>query len=156
MANDVGRQGSEMWGRVDEGKDAIGLADYLGRVTTLESVQAYKHRAYAALGVTEGAQVLDVGCGVGADVRAIANLSARPGESSDSTSPRGSWLKRDVSQSTTRWSSTDGGTPRPYHLPTTHSTQPGPSACSNISPSRRWPWERCDALRDLVAGWWCP
>src|SRR5262245_21401936 len=79
MTNDVQRQVSEMWGRVDEGKDAAGLGDYLARATALGAAQAYKHRAYAALGVTEGAQVLDVGCGVGGDVRAIAEVVGKTG-----------------------------------------------------------------------------
>jgi SAM-dependent methyltransferase len=79
MASDVERQSSEVWRRVDQGQDAAGLADYLARVTALGSVQAYKDRAYAALGATEGAQVLDVGCGVGGDVRAIAELVGKTG-----------------------------------------------------------------------------
>jgi SAM-dependent methyltransferase len=79
MANSVERQSSEVWGNVDAGTDAAGLADYLGRMSALGSVQAFKHRAYAALGVTEGARVLDVGCGVGGDVRAIAELVGKTG-----------------------------------------------------------------------------
>src|SRR5262249_50077534 len=79
MANNVERQSSKMWGHVDAGTDVSGLADYLRRVAALGSVQVYKHRAFAALGVTEGAKVLDVGCGVGGDVRAIAELVGKTG-----------------------------------------------------------------------------
>jgi ubiquinone/menaquinone biosynthesis C-methylase UbiE len=79
MASDVERQSSRIWQHVDAGHDAARLADFLGRVTAIESVQAYKRHAYAALGVTEGARVLDVGCGVGGDVRAIAQRVGRTG-----------------------------------------------------------------------------
>ena len=41
--------------------------------------QAYKRHAYAALRVGEGARVLDVGCGIGGDVRGIAQLVGRTG-----------------------------------------------------------------------------
>ena len=79
MASDVERQDSALWARVDTGTDAAGLADYLARVTAVEGVQAYKRHAYAALRVGEGARVLDVGCGIGGDVRGIAQLVGRTG-----------------------------------------------------------------------------
>src|SRR5262249_17528085 len=77
MASDVERQSSEMWGRVDAGTDAAGLADYLARA--MAAVQVYKRRAYAALEVTAGAKVLGVGCGVGGDVAAIAGVVGKNG-----------------------------------------------------------------------------
>ena len=78
--SDVERQGSVMWGRVDEGKEAARLADFLTRVTAMGSAQAYKQHAYAALQVAQGARVLDVGCGVGGDVRATAELIGKTGQ----------------------------------------------------------------------------
>ena len=77
--SDVERQGSVMWGRVDEGKEAARLADFLSRAAAMGSAQAYKQHAYAALQVAQGARVLDVGCGVGGDVRAIAELVGKTG-----------------------------------------------------------------------------
>lgn len=77
--SDVERQGSVMWGRVDEGKEAARLADFLARAAAMGSAQAYKQHAYAALQVAQGARVLDVGCGVGGDVRAIAELVGKTG-----------------------------------------------------------------------------
>jgi ubiquinone/menaquinone biosynthesis C-methylase UbiE len=77
--SDVERKGSVMWGRVDEGKEAARLADFLNRVAAMGSAQACKQHAYAALQVAQGARVLDVGCGVGGDVRAIAELIGKTG-----------------------------------------------------------------------------
>jgi SAM-dependent methyltransferase len=79
MGSEVGRQISEKWAAVDTGSDAAGLADFLARAAAQVSIQAYKQHAYAALEVAEGGRVLDVGCGVGGDVRAIAQLVGRTG-----------------------------------------------------------------------------
>jgi hypothetical protein len=40
--SDVERQGSVMWGRVDEGKEAAPLSAFLARAAAMGSAQAYK------------------------------------------------------------------------------------------------------------------
>jgi ubiquinone/menaquinone biosynthesis C-methylase UbiE len=79
MASEVERPISEKWATVDRGSEATGLADYLARAAAQVSIQAYKRHAYAALEVAEGGRVLDVGCGVGGDARAIAQLVGQTG-----------------------------------------------------------------------------
>lgn len=63
--------------KVDEG-DVRAYIDYLDAVTRT-SLPA-KSAAYAAQGIVLGMQVLDVGCGVGDDVRAISALVGPTGE----------------------------------------------------------------------------
>jgi SAM-dependent methyltransferase len=43
--------------------------------TAADAWCGYKHESFALLAPSEGDQVLDVGCGTGADVRALANLA---------------------------------------------------------------------------------
>lgn len=56
-----------------------GDTSYLDAVTALEGVRAYKQRTYAALAVQPGAAILDVGCGNGDDVLALAQLAGPTG-----------------------------------------------------------------------------
>ncbi len=58
------------WATVDERADAA--VDYLEGVTGLEAIQAYKRQSYELLSPTQKDRILDVGCGLGADV---VNLS---------------------------------------------------------------------------------
>jgi ubiquinone/menaquinone biosynthesis C-methylase UbiE len=56
-----------------------GNAEYLDTVSTQDSVQRYKRRTYALLDARPGARILDVGCGPGDDVRAMAELVGSTG-----------------------------------------------------------------------------
>lgn len=51
-----------------------GDAQYLDTVSAQASAQRYKRRTYALLGAKLGTRILDVGCGPGDDVRAMAEL----------------------------------------------------------------------------------
>jgi SAM-dependent methyltransferase len=59
---------------VDRAADPGALVSYLDTVTALEAVRAYKRQSFVRLGVREGQSVLDVGCGSGDDLRALAGL----------------------------------------------------------------------------------
>lgn len=60
---------SPEWGAVDEGAEEA--AAYLETVTGLDAIQAFKRRSHRLLRPQEGDRILDVGCGVGDDVRAL-------------------------------------------------------------------------------------
>lgn len=62
------------FGAVDRAARPDALVRYLDTVTGIEAVQGYKLRLYDLLRVKRGHQVLDVGCGTGEDVRAIAKI----------------------------------------------------------------------------------
>jgi ubiquinone/menaquinone biosynthesis C-methylase UbiE len=51
-----------------------GHTQYLDTVSRQPDVQAYKHHTFTLLGVQAGHHLLDVGCGTGEDVRALARL----------------------------------------------------------------------------------
>jgi SAM-dependent methyltransferase len=59
---------------VDRAADPGALVSYLDAVTALEAARAYKRRSFVRLGVRDGQSVLDVGCGSGDDLRALAEL----------------------------------------------------------------------------------
>jgi ubiquinone/menaquinone biosynthesis C-methylase UbiE len=59
-----GEQPEQIWGDTS----------YLDAVSTLDIVRAYKRRTFELLGARPGMQLLDVGCGPGDDVRALAEL----------------------------------------------------------------------------------
>lgn len=60
--------------------DAAGQAHrYLDTVTALPEIQRYKHASYDLVGAMPGAHVLDVGCGTGDDVNALAARVGRHG-----------------------------------------------------------------------------
>lgn len=62
-----------------DGSDVRAYIDYLDSVT--RASRSAKSASYSAQGITLGMNVLDVGCGVGDDVRAIAELVGANGES---------------------------------------------------------------------------
>lgn len=57
---------------VDRASHPEAFVKYLDAVTGVEATQAYKRRSYGLLHLRSGHHVLDVGCGTGDDVRAMA------------------------------------------------------------------------------------
>jgi ubiquinone/menaquinone biosynthesis C-methylase UbiE len=53
---------------------------YLDAVSSLDAVQEYKRKTFGLLGAQEGHRVLDIGCGNGDDVQAIAKIVGHDGE----------------------------------------------------------------------------
>jgi SAM-dependent methyltransferase len=76
MSDDV-KQDSAMWSAVDQSGAGAALADYLTRATAV--AQDYKRGSFAALHLKPGDRVLEVGCGAGSDVRALAQLVGKSG-----------------------------------------------------------------------------
>ena len=69
------REAGQHFTRVDaSGMPAAAFVEYLDTVAALEAAKAYKRRSYELLRLQPGARVIDVGCGAGDDVRAIAEL----------------------------------------------------------------------------------
>ena len=64
---------------VDHERRPEGFIEYLDLVTGMQAIQAYKQRSYELLRIRAGDHVLDVGCGTGDDVRAIAEKVGRSG-----------------------------------------------------------------------------
>jgi len=64
---------------VDGTADAGSFVVYLDTVSSVATVQAYKRRILGALGLREGMRALDVGCGTGDDVRAMAAIVGASG-----------------------------------------------------------------------------
>jgi ubiquinone/menaquinone biosynthesis C-methylase UbiE len=64
---------------VDQSGRREALADYLRTIGDMDVMRHGKREAIAALELRPGARVLDVGCGVGDDVRARADLVAPGG-----------------------------------------------------------------------------
>jgi ubiquinone/menaquinone biosynthesis C-methylase UbiE len=60
------------WSAVDQATDPSAFVSYLDTVATLETVRRIKQRTYELLQVRVGHHLLDVGCGLGDDVRALA------------------------------------------------------------------------------------
>ncbi len=67
------------FGSVDRAARPEAFVKYLDTVTGLEAAQAYKQRSYDLLRLKPGHQVLDVGCGTGDDVRAMAKIVGSSG-----------------------------------------------------------------------------
>ena len=59
---------------VDQSGDPGSFVVYLDTVGAIAAVQAYKRRILGALGLSAGMHALDVGCGTGDDVRAMAAI----------------------------------------------------------------------------------
>jgi SAM-dependent methyltransferase len=65
---------------LDASSELAASVAWLDRVAALAPLRAGKRRSYELLGVGPGDRVLDVGCGTGVDVLAIAELVAPGGE----------------------------------------------------------------------------
>src|SRR5262249_54210130 len=60
------------WGAVDQTTEPCAFIRYLDAVRALETIQRIKQRTYGLLQAREGHCLLDVGCGLGDDVQALA------------------------------------------------------------------------------------
>jgi ubiquinone/menaquinone biosynthesis C-methylase UbiE len=60
------------WGAVDQATEPCAFIRYLDAVSALETIQRIRQRTYDWLQVREGYRLLDVGCGLGDDVQALA------------------------------------------------------------------------------------
>ena len=60
--------------RVDQTNDPSYYLRYLDTTTALEFMQKLKQQTYQEMGARPGARLLDVGCGAGDDVRALAQI----------------------------------------------------------------------------------
>lgn len=78
--NQVKLQDSKGWAEVDATKIAHAYMDDLDRASVGDRVQAYKRRTYELAGVSPGSRILDLGCGTGQDVVAMARLVGSDGE----------------------------------------------------------------------------
>jgi ubiquinone/menaquinone biosynthesis C-methylase UbiE len=65
--------------RVDGTAEPGRFLDYLDRVSALPEIRSYKLRTYDLLRLSEGQAVLDAGCGLGDDARALAARVGRVG-----------------------------------------------------------------------------
>jgi ubiquinone/menaquinone biosynthesis C-methylase UbiE len=65
---------------IDTTEHPAALVSHQDRVNTQAAIQAYKHQAYALLDLRPGDHVLDVGCGSGDDVRALARIVGATGK----------------------------------------------------------------------------
>ena len=65
---------------VDRTADPAYYVRYLDAARTLEAAAAYKRRSFDLLALQPGARVLEVGCGVGDDVLALAGLVGADGQ----------------------------------------------------------------------------
>jgi len=69
----MGEHGRSEWSDVDGAADAAAYRSYLDEATGVDAVEAAKRRSRRLLGATPGDRLLDVGCGTGGDVRALAD-----------------------------------------------------------------------------------
>ena len=67
------------WGAVDQTAEPGAFVRYLDMVCALETIQRIKQRSYDLLQVREGHCLLDVGCGAGDDVQALARRAGSTG-----------------------------------------------------------------------------
>jgi ubiquinone/menaquinone biosynthesis C-methylase UbiE len=59
---------------VDHTNDPLRYVHHLGQLQAMEAVQRYKRQTFALLDIKKGDRLLDVGCGTGDDVRAMARF----------------------------------------------------------------------------------
>lgn len=67
------------WTSVDHAIDPDHFVKYLDTATAIDSFQVYKRESYSLMNVGEGSCVLDVGCGAGDDVLALAQIVGSKG-----------------------------------------------------------------------------
>ena len=135
---------ADRWTRIDAAADPTAFVRELDAISARDTVRAQKELTYRLLAVGAGDRVLDVGCGTGEDVRALARL----------VGPAGRAVGVDVSETVLaearrRAEGEAGealpvefrpGTPPPCRSRTARSTPAGRSGCWSTcgSPSGRW------------------
>ena len=67
------------WTSVDHTVDPAHYINYLDNASTMEFFQAYKRESYTLMNLREGHYALDVGCGAGDDVLAMAQIVGKTG-----------------------------------------------------------------------------
>lgn len=67
------------WQDVDRAEDAGTYGTYLDTINTHSVIRTYKQQSYTLLQPEEGDHILDVGCGNGDDVRALARIVGSTG-----------------------------------------------------------------------------
>jgi len=67
------------WASIDHVIDPEHYVNYLNTATAIDSFQSYKKETYSLLNLREGSSVLDVGCGAGDDVLALAKIVGSKG-----------------------------------------------------------------------------
>jgi ubiquinone/menaquinone biosynthesis C-methylase UbiE len=66
------QQARSIWNNVDRMADPDWYLKYLDAISAMDAMQAYKRASFAMLASQPGETLLDVGCGLGGDARAIA------------------------------------------------------------------------------------
>jgi ubiquinone/menaquinone biosynthesis C-methylase UbiE len=62
------------WTSIDRAVEPDHFVDYLDTANSIQHFQSYKRKTYASMKVEQGHCVLDVGCGAGEDVLALAQI----------------------------------------------------------------------------------
>lgn len=68
------------WQAVDDREDSAAFAEYLDTTSAEEQVQRYKRRSHGLLHPEPGDRIIDAGCGLGHDVRMLAERVGPDGE----------------------------------------------------------------------------
>ncbi|MDM9379428.1 class I SAM-dependent methyltransferase [Chlorogloeopsis sp. ULAP01] len=66
--------------KVDDTANPQDFVSYLDAISSLNSIQAYKQQTFTRLEIQAGDRILDVGCGIGDDVRSLAVKVGNAGE----------------------------------------------------------------------------
>ena len=131
--------------------DAQSVATYLDRATAQESVRAYKAQSFALFAPKAGAALLEVGCGTGMDVRALATMVAPGGRvvgvDRSETLLTEARRQTDVAGVTIEFRQGDA---HRLEFPDEAFDGCAPIACSSTWPSRRGPWPSWCGSRDGV------
>lgn len=69
----------KLFGKVDQTTDPQYFINFLDTMSDVDQVQMLKRRTYSLMEASEGAHLLDIGCGTGDDVRALSHIVGRTG-----------------------------------------------------------------------------
>lgn len=68
------------WTSVDSSINPIEIAEYLEQLNELSDFIEYKNKSYQLLRIQSGQQILDVGCGIGFDVKRMSSITGKSGK----------------------------------------------------------------------------